>query len=107
MKSRFETKLGYFVKRYCTFACCYLSTHFLNLMTPDLLWKGSHIHIFTVIFVISIILMNADNLHIETCRFKVTFTYGFHYLSQDIGATSRLIFLLLPRERESLRQSLT
>ena len=70
MKSRFETKLGYFVKRYCTFAYCYLSTHFLNLMTPDLLWKGSHIHIFTVIFVISIILMNADNLHIETCRFK-------------------------------------
>ena len=30
-KFRFETKLGCFVTRYCAFAHCYLSTHFLNL----------------------------------------------------------------------------
>ena len=35
-------------------------------MTLDLLWKGSHIHIFSVIFFISMMLMNLDNFHVET-----------------------------------------
>ena len=35
-------------------------------MTPDLLRKGPRIHIFSVIFVINMILMNVDNIHIET-----------------------------------------
>ena len=60
-------------------------------MTPDLLWKGSHIHIFSVIFVKSVMLMNLHNFHVETIidSIKVTFAYGFHSLSQDIGSVLR------------------
>ena len=52
-------------------------------MTGDLLWKGSHIHILIVIFIINMMLMNLDNFHIETITdsIKVTFADDFHSLT--------------------------
>ena len=41
-------------------------------MKPDLLWKASDIHVFSAIFVISMMLMNVDNFHVETLA------NGFH-----------------------------
>ena len=91
MEFRFETKLrNYKILRICTLL--FVHTFSELTMTPDLLWKGSRIHIFSVIFVINMIFMNVDDFHVETLidyRFKVTFAHGFHYLSQDIGTASR------------------
>ena len=92
MKFRFETKLGYFVTRYivhyCTFSYCYFVHISSELaMTSDLLSEGSHIHMFSVIFVISMILMNVDNLHIETltdsktCSLQVILRFEKHSLT--------------------------
>ena len=56
-------------------------------MTSDLLSEGSHIHMFSVIFVISMILMNVDNLHIETltdsetCSLQVILRFEKHSLT--------------------------
>ena len=55
---RFETKIGCFVTRLCAFAHSYSFTFSQITMAPDLLWKEPHIHISSVIFVLSIMLMN-------------------------------------------------
>ena len=55
---RFETKIGGFVTRLCAFAHSYSYTFSQITMAPDLLWKGPHIPISSVIFVLSIMLMN-------------------------------------------------
>ena len=62
---RFERKLLFCYK--ILYICKFLFVHrFSELtMTSDLLWKGCHIAIFRVIFVISKILMNVDNFHVE------------------------------------------
>ena len=50
------------------YICTLLFVHIFSevTMTSDLLWKGCHISIFRVIFVISNILINVDNFHVET-----------------------------------------
>ena len=55
---RFETKIGCFVTRLCAFAHSYSFTFSQITMAPDLLWKEPHIHISSVIFVLSIMFMN-------------------------------------------------
>ena len=55
---RFETKIGCFVTRLCAFAHSYSYKFSQITMAPDLLWKEPHIHISSVIFVLSIMFMN-------------------------------------------------
>ena len=69
MEFRFETKLCCFVTRYVTsHIYTLLFVHIFSelTMTSDLLWKGCHVPIFRVIFVISTILISVDNFHVET-----------------------------------------
>ena len=55
---RFETKIGCFVTRLCAFAHSYSYKFSQITMAPDLLRKEPHIHISSVIFVLSIMLIN-------------------------------------------------
>ena len=75
-------------------------------MTLDLLWKGPHIHISSVILVISMILMNVfvspysfDNITVIVAHFhNIIFCFKFYYPIVDIVNQLYLIFL---RSRET------
>ena len=49
------------------YICTSLSVYIFSelTITTDLLWKGSLIPIFRVVFAISMILINVDNIHVE------------------------------------------
>ena len=55
---RFETKIGYFVTKVCTYVA-FVHTFSQFTMTQDLLWKGPHIPMSNFVFVITMVLMNA------------------------------------------------
>ena len=59
MEFRFETKIACFVTILCT--QLFIHTFSQLTMTSDLLGKGPHIHISSIIFVVSMMLMNVFN----------------------------------------------
>ena len=61
MEFRFETKIGCFVTRICTFARSYSSTYFLNIQRHQIYCgRFPHSHVQCYVF-ISIMLMNVFN----------------------------------------------
>ena len=99
----FETKIGCFVTRICTFAHSYFSTCNDTRSTVE---RAPHIHISSVILVISMILMNVfvspysfDNITVIVAHFhNIIFCFKFYYPIVDVVNQLYLIFL---RSRET------
>ena len=67
-KFPFETKIRCFVTRLCTFAHSYLPT-------PDLLRKGPHIHVFSIIFIVILSMSSWTYFFVDITVVPVHFYY--------------------------------
>ena len=100
---RFETKIDCFVTRIYTFVLTFSEF----IMTPYLLWKELHIHISSVIFVISMMLMNIfvcpysflDRTVIPLHLYHFIFCFEFYYPIVDIILSH--LYLLFLRSRKT------
>ena len=104
---RFETEIiGYLVARLCTFAHSYSSTNCLT-MTLDLLWNCSHIHISSVIFAMSMKLMNVfvspcsfDNITVIAAYIH-NFMFCFKFCYSIVDIIVNHLYLLYFRSRKT------
>ena len=100
---RFETKIGCFVTRLCAFAHSYSFTFSQITMAPDLLWKEPHIHISSVIFVISMMLMNVFVCPYSSLNVIPVHFYYFIFFSLSSINVNHLYLLFLPPDKTNTK----
>ena len=89
----------------CTFAQLFVHTFSQLTITPDLLWKGLQVHIPSLIFVISMMLMNVFNnpyflvnITVISVHFYFIFCFEFCYPIVDIIVNHLYVILLRSRK---------
>ena len=111
IKFRFETKIGYFV----AFAQFFAHIFSQLTMTPYLLRQGPHKHIYSIAFVIRMMLMNlffcqysfANITVIPVCFYYIIFCFKFYYPTVDIVNHLYLLVGIKPTQNILIRAKKT